>query len=162
MRRLNGTEAPIPVNPDRSPHWPAGIVGSISHTGDTCLAVVGHQESWLSIGLDIEPDLGIEESLWSLICTSEELRLVWQRPLPQQAAWVGELFVAKEAFYKWHYPQKFALFDFQDVSVHWSLDRQSFTVTAPDRIRLKSMERLVGQLLTIEDHVIAFCATTHA
>jgi 4'-phosphopantetheinyl transferase EntD len=160
MRRLIGIEAPISVNPDRSPRWPAGIVGSISHAGDTCLAVAGSQESWLSIGIDVEPNLGIEESLWGLICSPDELRIVDQAPQSRRATQVREVFVAKEAFYKWHYPQKLTIFDFQDVSVHRSLDGRGFTVTARDWIQLKAMERLEGQLLTIEDHVIAVCAAT--
>jgi 4'-phosphopantetheinyl transferase EntD len=162
MRRLNGVEAPIPMNLDRSPCWPPGIVGSISHTSDTCLAVVGHQAEWLSIGIDMEPYQGIEESLWSMLCTPEELRHVYQGPPTQRETRVGELFAAKEAFYKWHYPQKKTLFEFQDVCVHWSLDRRAFTVSAHDGIHLKTMERLKGLLLTIEDHVIALCATSRA
>src|SRR5207245_224467 len=47
-------------SPDRAPRWPPGIVGSISHTSDYCVAVVARQRDFLGVGVDAEPDEPID------------------------------------------------------------------------------------------------------
>ncbi|TNF58580.1 MAG: 4'-phosphopantetheinyl transferase superfamily protein [Burkholderiales bacterium] len=161
IRHLNGTEVPIPVCEDRSPLWPAGIVGSIAHSRDVCLAVVGLQAAWKSIGIDVEVDEGIDESLWDIICAPEELTLIRQQPSDRQAVSVAEIFVAKEAVYKWHHPQKGILFGFHDVYLQWNTDRSRFRVTARDPVQLENMDDLEGYLLHVEGSLVACCATRH-
>jgi len=158
MRRIAQIEAPVLSNRDRSPRWPHGIVGSIAHTADTCLVVAGLLHEWKSIGIDIEPMSGIDESLWSIICTPEELERVRREPSSGRSLHVTRLFVAKEAFYKWHYPQSGRLFDFQEVSIHWGSHHLDFTVSARDSIRLEGMDALKGRMFTLENHLVAFCA----
>ncbi|MGB5546088.1 MAG: hypothetical protein WBM74_05910, partial [Polyangiales bacterium] len=45
---------PIPRGEDRAPIWPAGFIGSISHTDSWCAAAVARSESVRSIGIDLE------------------------------------------------------------------------------------------------------------
>ena len=54
---------------DRAPLWPAGAVGSISHTDDYCVVVVGHSVEHRSLGVDAEPAAPLEEHVWTEICT---------------------------------------------------------------------------------------------
>jgi enterobactin synthetase component D len=159
IRRLNGNEEPVPANSDRSPCWPAGIVGSIAHSTDVCLAVVGLQSTWTSIGVDIEIDRGIEETLWDIICTPEELSLIREEPSGVQGTRVAEVFVAKEALYKWHHPQRKILFDFQAVSLLWSDDRRQFRATADSGVYFDDMDKLEGRFLRLAGCLIACCAT---
>ncbi len=107
----------IPGAPDRSPVWPEGLTGSISHTGQACVAVVGPRGQWQSIGIDLENDLPMEPALWNTVCTPEELAFVGAQPTPRQGRLVTWLFSAKEAFYKWQYPRTRRVLDFQDVQV---------------------------------------------
>lgn len=157
MRRLIGLEGPIPSNPDRSPRWPDGVVGSIAHTTDACLAVVGRRASWRSIGVDIEPECGIDESLWDIICTPEELDLIRKEPSSVQAECVARVFVAKEAFYKWHFPQLKTVLDFQDACVQWSQDWCSFIVSAPQLTEPGGQSFRGGRVLSAEGYLIACC-----
>ena len=159
IRRLIGTEEPIPANFDRSPCWPAGIVGSIAHTSDACLAMVGNQNSCLSIGVDIESNTGIEESLWEIICNSEEMRFIRDQKPSEQPLFAKKLFVAKEAFYKWYFAQKRTVLDFHDVIVHWCDNTCEFKVSACGSVDVDCINQCNGQILTLEGYLIAYCAT---
>ena len=159
IRRVIGVDRGIPSNPDRSPCWPEGLVGSIAHTTDACVAVVGRQGQWQSLGVDIEPDCGIDESLWDIICTPEELHLIRQAPLSGQALLVARLFVAKEAFYKWHFPQWKTMLDFQDVCVQWSDDWCDFAVSLRRAIQPVGVAFRGGRVLFTEGYLIATCAS---
>jgi 4'-phosphopantetheinyl transferase EntD len=56
---LTGSSAPsIGRGPQGEPLWPAGLTGSISHSGVTAVSIVMRREGW-SIGIDIE---AIEEA----------------------------------------------------------------------------------------------------
>ena len=49
------TPVAIPVGGDRAPNWPTGIIGSISHCQDICVAVVARRAASVrAIGVDIE------------------------------------------------------------------------------------------------------------
>lgn len=117
MHRLGRQQESVPVNPDRSPSWPAGLVGSISHSGTTCVAVVALDRSWHSVGVDVEPDLGLSPDLWDTILTPEEHRRVSQMPETLRERWATRVFCAKETYYKWVYPRLGLVLDFQAVVV---------------------------------------------
>ncbi|MEZ5664489.1 MAG: 4'-phosphopantetheinyl transferase superfamily protein [Burkholderiaceae bacterium] len=117
MRRLGWPGAPIPAHPDRSPCWPNGLVGSISHCRTSCVAVVADRRHWTSVGVDVEIDQDLSPDLWSSICTSDELLQAGELPAPMRARWVTRLFCAKETYYKWVYPHIRTLLDFQDVAI---------------------------------------------
>lgn len=119
--------------------------------------VVGHQAYWPSIGIDLEPDQGIEESLWGIICTPRELYCVRQQPPSAQAAFVARLFVAKEAFYKWHYPLRKTMLDFQEVSVDWIHDGCSFKVNLSNLQTKNDIDVPEGRLIVLEGQLFACC-----
>lgn len=158
MRRLGLPAMPVPVNPDRSPLWPVGLVGSISHCRDACVAVVAHGERCLSVGVDVEPDQGIPSDLWPTICTPAELHRLSGMPEAERAGWVTRVFCAKEAYYKWVYPRIQCLLDFQDVEI--GLDLSKAEARFEVRPQLEQARRLTppglcGSLLTCEGLVTA-------
>jgi enterobactin synthetase component D len=159
MRRLCGIQASIPANPDRSPRWPQGLVGSITHTRDICLVVVGDSTSWQSIGIDMEPDCGIDQSLWETLCTPAEHLRLEQQPAAEQAAGVARLFVAKEAFYKWHYPIEQTILEFQEVSVAWGPGGSEFSASKCGSPPRSDSPGVRGLFWTLEGHLIACVAT---
>ncbi|CAD5296193.1 Enterobactin synthetase component D [Bosea sp. 62] len=54
LRLLTGQGTCPGMAPDRSPVWPEGTLGSISHSGDVAVAIAAHTGSCLGIGIDIE------------------------------------------------------------------------------------------------------------
>lgn len=118
----------IPTAVDRSPIWPDGVVGSIAHSARACVAVVGLRSQVGAVGVDVEEDRELDPDLWSAICTPTELRLLDRLPRSQRGRWAMHLFCAKEAFYKWQYPQTARLLAFDDVEVHFRPGKTSFQV----------------------------------
>lgn len=158
MRRLGRPALPVPVNPDRSPHWPAGLVGSISHCRDACVAVVAPADRCQSVGVDVEPHQGIPSDLWPTICTPAELQRVSEMPEAVRARWVTRVFCAKEAYYKWVYPRLQCLLDFQDVEIGWAstvADARFEVHPQHEQARRLTPPGLCGALLTCEGLVAA-------
>lgn len=100
---------------DRSPAWPAGIVGSITHTQGYCAVAIARASELRSLGLDAEVDRTLEPGIINMICTPEERRVLASRPHGERDAIA--YFGAKEAFYKCQYPLTRTFLDFQDVEL---------------------------------------------
>ena len=73
---INGVE--LPVLPDRSPAWPSGTTGSITHVrgrhGSHCAVAVGLAAKFSSIGIDIEYQHRVPPGTWPTFLTVRELR----------------------------------------------------------------------------------------
>lgn len=158
MRRLGRPGVPLLADPDRSPRWPQDLVGSISHSQTTCIAIVALREHCQSVGVDVEPDRDLPRDLWDLICRPDELQRVAELPEAVRARWVTRVFCAKEAYYKWVYPQIRSLLDFQDVAIEMAptLDDTRF-VARP--FRQDALKRtpfgLAGTITTTQDMVVS-------
>lgn len=103
--------AEIPTGADRAPIWPADIVGSIGHTRDTGVAVVGWSTDFASIGVDIEAaarriDAG----------TARRIRVETEHTGFSDPEMLLALFCAKEATYKALAPLGAARLVFHDVA----------------------------------------------
>jgi 4'-phosphopantetheinyl transferase EntD len=113
---------------DRSPRWPDGIVGSISHTEGCCAVVATAASDVIGCGLDIERDEPLSAELEPMICTPAERSWLDDRD-PTARARFGKLFFsAKEAFYKCQYRTTRTLIDFHDVELAFDLDGTTFRI----------------------------------
>jgi 4'-phosphopantetheinyl transferase EntD len=119
--------ASIVANPDRTPGWPDGFVGSITHTQGYCGAAVAPAALWRSIGVDAELDDALHRELWPDICRPEELAWLDAQSVGSRVAMATTFFSAKESFYKCHYPVSKRWLDFHAVSVE--IKDQSFVVS---------------------------------
>src|ERR1700722_6775796 len=54
LARLGCLAASLPPDSAGMPQWPTGFVGTISHSGQLCVAVVGRAHNLLGIGIDLE------------------------------------------------------------------------------------------------------------
>src|SRR5690606_26895531 len=62
LHRLTG-QADVPaVGEDRAPHWPAGVVASITHGQGQAAALVASTGQWRGVGIDLERLLSAERS----------------------------------------------------------------------------------------------------
>jgi 4'-phosphopantetheinyl transferase EntD len=135
----------VEVGPERQPLWPAGFVGSITHTTGFCAAVIAPRMSLRAVGIDTETAGGVKAELWRSICTPGES--AWLRSLPdsEQVCAATVIFSAKEAFYKCQFPLTRQYLGFHDVSVElpeWGQERSSFTVRANRSIDLEKIAAL--------------------
>ena len=119
---------PIPMGPDRAPLWPEGLTGSISHSADACVAVVGLRNDWAGIGVDLEEATALAPDLFSAICTEAEQKWLATQPASERGLMAKLIFSAKEAAYKAQFSITGELFGFQTLEL--SIDREKTTFNA--------------------------------
>ncbi|SHF45835.1 4'-phosphopantetheinyl transferase [Vibrio gazogenes] len=108
----------VGIGEHRSPVWPDGFIGSISHTDDTAISTVATKAERLSIGVDVENimDETLCESIGRMIVTSEEIKLQdvtgWYK-----APFMSLMFSAKESLFKALYPLVKRYLDFHDAQL---------------------------------------------
>jgi 4'-phosphopantetheinyl transferase EntD len=105
LGKLGYEPVPIRAGLKREPLWPAGVVGSITHTTGFRAAAVASRSVLASIGIDTEqndrlPD-GVEEAV--TIQGEREMLAALSRAVPA-THWGRLLFSAKESVYKAWYP----------------------------------------------------------
>ncbi len=155
MQQLGWPACPVPANSDRSPCWPAGLIGSLSHSSTACVVVLGRNEHWRSVGIDIETCSGIEPSLWDSICSSTELQWLFAQPEQERALQVSRIFTAKEAFYKSRQPEEQTKLEFRSATTVWNrIDKilQEFRITTQEA----SNEWQFGYSIIYEGSVISW------
>lgn len=116
-------------NSDRSPKWPSGIKGSISHSNDWCVAVVTKHQSVKSVGIDIESLQIRGKGFSELICTESELSILDKINILDANDMTNIIFSAKESAYKCQYPVTRTILDFRDISLEIDLERGLFSCT---------------------------------
>lgn len=137
LARLGFASASIPAAPSRMPLWPAGVVGSISHAGTLAsghaVAVVARESDIHAVGVDIERERSLDESLWDRVLTDTERRLVGGLPELEQGSVALLLFSIKECVYKGQYPLFGERLEFLDVEVSLDLERERFVARCTHR-----------------------------
>lgn len=159
LARIGLPPRAIPSAPDRAPVWPEGVVGSIAHNTRACVAIVGRQEEVHGLGIDIEDQQPLDEGLWRTICTPDELGVLATLPAWAQGLWVTRVFCAKEAYYKWQYPQTGRMLDFCDVQVSFDHEGTQFRVreAAPGKAPVLT-SRHDGSLRLVDGFAVAWLA----
>ncbi|MDQ7069899.1 MAG: 4'-phosphopantetheinyl transferase superfamily protein [Rhodobacterales bacterium] len=126
MRRLGVTPAEIPMGADRAPVWPKGLRGSISHSGDICVAVVSRSDVFQSVGIDIETDTPLDDDLLDTICTDTEQRWLLKQDANARGKLAKLIFSAKECAYKCQYPLSLEVIDFMAFEISLNLGNHRF------------------------------------
>ncbi|GFH73232.1 4'-phosphopantetheinyl transferase [Streptomyces diastaticus] len=130
MARLGVPSAPSLPGEHRSPVWPDGIVGSMTHCDGYRAAAVARRSVVISIGVDAEPHDPLPDGVEEAVLLSEErdaaLRLSERRP---DTAWDRLIFSAKESVFKAWFPMTAQWLDFSECVVAPDPDRGTFTAT---------------------------------
>ena len=115
---LGSSETSVAMAADRSPVWPQGYVGSITHTDDLLGVAVARRKDFRSIGIDaeaiIEPGTVVE--IDDLYMNERERSLRDSVEINHQT-FSSLCFSAKESFFKCLYPLTGVWFDFQDAEI---------------------------------------------
>jgi 4'-phosphopantetheinyl transferase EntD len=113
MQALDIHPEPVRKRPDRSPAWPVGLVGTITHTGDHAAAAVAVSKQFVSLGMDMEKSEPLETESINLILRPEEHS-------DDDGTHGKLLFSIKEAIYKCIHPVVHTYVDFQEMQVDLS------------------------------------------
>jgi len=149
MQKLGVPIGPVHKREDRSPGWPSGIAGTITHTGTHAAAAVGHTEDFVALGMDIERADPLESGTMKLILRPEE-----------RANASGEhaklLFSIKETIYKCIHPILLTYVDFQEMQVDLSGPPGSFrAIPQTDNFDPTLISGLEGRYRVDNDFVIS-------
>ncbi len=157
LARFGVPHAPLLNDEDRAPHWPSGVVGSITHTQGFCAVVVARNESHRGLGIDAEPAAPLRERLFGHICTDVERESLAEGPLDSAGLNARLIFCAKEAFYKCQYAVTQTYLGFHDVDV--SLSESTFSVKLRKDVPplFEVGDRLEGRFVLFDDLVVTAC-----
>jgi 4'-phosphopantetheinyl transferase EntD len=108
LAQLGVAEASLPVSANRSPVWPKGFVGSISHVPANrqtnqpgqIVAVAAQSKDCSGLGVDLERTGMLMPEHWQAFLCTRELAYLGSRPWSQRDRWAHGLWSAKEAAMK--------------------------------------------------------------
>lgn len=125
--RTVGEKSVPGIGENRAPLWPIGLYGSISHCGQTAIAIVSHRP----VGIDIEEvmNVSLAESLAEQVASGAELTNLRAAPIPFPLA-LTLAFSAKESLYKALSARYSQLLHFHDAVVT-HIDAQNITLHIP-------------------------------
>lgn len=142
----------------REPAWPAGWVGSISHTQGLCMVAIASARHYASIGLDAEQATPLNPEITELICSKDEtaqLRDLRQR-IGAGFALEKLIFSAKESIHKTYFPLNQHTLDFLDAHIELDWDSRSFrgTILNPEPSPKVAIRQLNGRFCFFQDWIV--------
>lgn len=147
MQVLGVARQPITRHPNRSPVWPTGLVGSLSHCRHLAVAAVSAHLA--AIGVDVECRHRVAPELFRLVFTQAE-----RRGLMDEAA-ASASFSAKEAVFKAIHPITGKRPEFHEVEIALDLPARRFAVKYSGRDTDNAViGDLVGYVAVTSDHVL--------
>ncbi len=127
LSQLGLPPSAIPSGERGEPHWPSGVVGSITHCDGYRACAIAHSTDILSIGIDAELHAALPEGVLSDIAGIQELSWLSERgrDMPH-VHWDRLLFSAKESIYKAWFPLAKRWLGFEDVIVTLDTSAETF------------------------------------
>ena len=128
MELANISPEHIQIGEKGEPIWPSNIVGSITHSHGYAAAAVAKKSEVLSLGLDAETNEPLSHKVLQRIGNDQEQEWVKSvdGSLVQHPGKI--LFSAKEATYKAWYPITHEWLGFQEASIDFHNEKNTFTV----------------------------------
>ncbi len=109
-------------NDDRSPRWPSGVVGSLSHTDSWCAVALTRPSCGIrSLGIDLERLGSVSPEIAQRILSERELSV-------SNGEGASLRFSAKEAFYKAVYPFVRRYVGFSEVEIEIAANTRTFEI----------------------------------
>ena len=132
MAQLGVPPSPILKGEKGEPHWPDGVVGSLTHCEGYRGAVVGRSSAVRSVGIDAEPHGVLPKGVLDAISLPVERTEI--SALPGELRWDRILFCAKEATYKAWFPLTQRWLGFEDAHITFTVGSDGTTGDFVSRI----------------------------
>lgn len=159
LRRVTGVPGIPAVGEDRSPCWPTGVVGSITHGAGWAAVVAARSELWRGLGLDVEKLLPVTRAdrLAGEILTPRELEGYAALNESQRALRVTLTFSIKESLFKALYPLVKTRFYFQEAELihHDSSGHARLRLLNDLSDEWKAGAELNGQFVQFDDYLLS-------
>lgn len=161
-RTLGHTMSDIPIHSDRSPIWPEGLIGSITHADNIAAGIVAKQVHYRGLGLDIEHLVSTETlpALRNQVASRQEVDCLKDFYNEQTAYTL--LFSAKEAIYKAIHRSVNRFVDFKEV-VCFNLEANTlnFQLNAALRLELAPLTKLQVRFAITGGSLTTLCVLSH-
>jgi 4'-phosphopantetheinyl transferase EntD len=115
LARIGVPPVPILRGPKGQPLWPAGVVGSMTHTAGYCAAAVADVGKIRSVGIDAEEHDRLPEGVLEAVTLPQERTMLHR--LGTETHWDRLLFSAKETTYKAWFPLTGRWLGFEDAHI---------------------------------------------
>ena len=149
LSTLNISEVPILFD-ERRPSWPASIVGSIAHSQNLALAVVGFRQDFQGVGIDILPQRAVSAKVRDRILLDSEQKFVLEQ---EHKDWQTILFSAKESIYKASNPFTDEYLGFKDLRVMVETSGTEFkAATTSQKLSTDLIACGRGYVVSVENH----------
>jgi enterobactin synthetase component D len=119
LKLAGTTPTDVGYNDDRSPEWPVGMVGSVTHTDRVAGAVVGRETDYLGLGVDFEYQIEAVRAreIADSILTDADKSLKMALPDISFEHYLTLVFSLKEGLYKALYPKTKIFMGFHDAEI---------------------------------------------
>ncbi|MEL7311440.1 MAG: 4'-phosphopantetheinyl transferase superfamily protein [Pseudomonadota bacterium] len=153
LARLGIANVAIPRNPDRTPQWPIGVKGSISHNDEFVMVAVTQSSEIAGLGIDLEAEASVDPSLRSLIQSDP-----CERPID-----LTTLFSAKESVFKAVFPLCGEFLGHADVTIINDQLHEVFAANSASYARsARAMRNGTGQVLSMSGLVVTTFLLQHS
>ena len=123
LAKIGVSAAPLLPGERGAPGWPEGVAGSMTHCLGYRAAVVGRQETVLTVGIDAEPHDALPDGvLEAVTLPAERGRITELSTSDSSLHWDRILFSAKESVYKAWFPVAREWLGFEDTELTISRD----------------------------------------
>ncbi|MDB5133123.1 MAG: 4-phosphopantetheinyl transferase [Mucilaginibacter sp.] len=157
LGRFGASDTEILTGEVKEPLWPAGFVGSISHSKKLTGAIVAKVENIAAVGLDVETIGGINHDMWDILFTYNEQVFLSTMGDREQALYSTLVFSFKEAFYKLQYPLTKQYVDFKEVGILCTGGHFGLHADSEFNHQMIPRERLILQWDKFDSQVICVC-----
>nr|WP_228006222.1 4'-phosphopantetheinyl transferase superfamily protein [Morganella morganii] len=148
---------------DRSPIWPEGVIGSITHSSSIAAACVASSYTYKNIGIDSEVIFNneIANSIKSEVVKSQELNVLKDKALSESLV-ITLIFSAKESIFKAIYNDVGYIFGFDCVMlIELSQYDMLFVLTASLSSKWQVGDRVKVAYRVMGDHVYTSMVVPH-
>src|SRR3977135_1933581 len=151
LQCLGAGSTDVAMAKDRTPIWPVGVVGSITHTGDFAAAAVAWAADIAGLGIDSEPIICPASARdIAEICMVDEATLFKAAHGRSFCEFCTLVFSAKEAVFKCLFPLTRKFLEFSDVritSFDWNRKYFAWT-TASEHVGMGRLSHADGVVHT--------------
>lgn len=118
MKKLKVEKTTVGIGQHRNPIWPAGLVGSITHTTSQAICVIARNTDYKSLGIDLADQISIvtANNIKDCIIQTHEVEALSKLPLPFEKS-LTLAFSAKESLFKALYPHVGFYFEFHAAEI---------------------------------------------
>ncbi|HWD72974.1 MAG TPA: 4'-phosphopantetheinyl transferase superfamily protein [Actinomycetota bacterium] len=164
LRRLGINGWPLLVGSKREPLWPAGVVGSITHTDGLVAAAVSRRPPLAGFGIDAEQRRPLPAGVRETVCTPREI--AWCLAHEPSIPWDTMIFSAKESIFKAWFPATVTWLGYLEVDVVLEPGdggRGTFGVAElSSNVAVPSASSFIGAFAAAHEFVLTSAVLEHA